>query len=101
MPTQPAGSRISTGGSCPFAVLRAATAPAGGLRGTTGALLVLPRYRRNPDRNKSRPGIREAADRGRGRVLAAGKGQPLARTGQRGTGPERGPTMASRRPALP
>ena len=45
--------------------------------------------------------IREAAGRGRGRVLAAGEGKPLARTGQRGTGSERGSEMASRRVALP
>ncbi len=67
----------------------------------TGALLVLPRDRRSPDRNTPRPGIREAAGRGRGRVLAAGEGKPLARTGQRGTGSERGSKMASRRAALP
>ena len=48
-----------------------------------------------------RPRIREKAGRGRGRVLAAGEGKPLARTGQRGAGSERGPKLATRRAALP
>src|ERR1019366_2993671 len=97
----PPGSRISTGRSYPFPLPCAATASAGGLRSITGALLVLPRDRRNPGRDTPRQRIREAAGRGRGRVLAAGAGKPLARIGQRGTGSERGAKMASRRAALP
>ena len=101
MPAQPARSRIGAGGPYPFPVLRAAPASTGSLRSTAGALLVLPRDRRNPDRDSSRQGIRQAAGRGGDRVLAAGEGKPLARTGRRGTGAERGPAMAARRPALP
>src|ERR1019366_1041487 len=89
MPAEPPGSRISTGRSYPFPLPCAATASTGGLRSRTGALLVLPRDRRNPDRNTPRQRIREEAGRGRGRVLAAGAGKPLARTGQRGTGAAR------------
>src|SRR5208282_4254578 len=101
MPAQPPGSGISTARSYPCPVPCAATASTGGLRSRTGTLLVLPRERRNPGRNTPRQRIREEAGRGRGRVLAAGKGKPLARIGQRGTGSERGSKMASRRAALP
>src|SRR5271166_4064737 len=59
--------------------------------GTDGVLVeISPRQR-----------IREEAGRGRGRVLAAGEGKPLARISQRGAGSERGSKMASRRAALP
>ena len=101
MPAQPARSRISTARSDPFPVLRAVTASTGGLPSRTGPLLVLPRKRRNPDRNPPRPGIRQAAGRGRGRLLAAGEGRPLARTGQRRTGFECRSKMASHRASLP
>src|SRR5208283_2937195 len=95
------GSRVSTGWSYPYPVPCAATASTGGFRSRTGALLVLPRDRRIPRRNTSRQRIRGKAGRGRGRVLAAGEGKPLARIGQRGTGPERGSKLASGRDALP
>src|SRR5208282_1940889 len=95
------GSRISTARSCSVPVLCAITAPAGGLRSRTGALLVLPRDERNPDRNTPRPGIHEEATTGRGLVLATGEGESLARTGQRGTGSERRSKMASYRASLP
>src|SRR5208282_1849260 len=101
MPAQPARSRISRARSYPFPVPRAAAASTGGLRSRTGALLVLPRDRRNPDRITPRPGIREEAGKGRGRVLAAGEGKPLARTGQRGAGSERRSKVAARCIALP
>ena len=101
MPAQPARSRISPARSYPFPVLCAAAASTGGLRSRTGALLVVPRDRRNPGRNTPRPRIREETGRGGGRVLAAGEGKPLARTGQRGTGSERRSKLASRRAALP
>ena len=100
-PLSLAGSRISRAGSYPFPVPCAAAASTGGLRSRPGALLVLPRERRNPGRDTPRPGIREETGRGGGRVLAAGEGKPLARTGQRGTGPECGSKMASRRAPLP
>src|ERR1039457_494689 len=70
MPAEPPGSRISTGRSYPSPLPCAATASTGGLRSRTGALLVLPRDRRNPGRNTPRQGIREEAGRGRSRVLA-------------------------------
>src|SRR5271170_6358501 len=82
-------SRVSTPRSSPFPVLRTITAPTGGLRSRTGALLVVSRERRDSGRNTPRAGIREAAGRGRGRVLATGEGKPLARNGQRGTESER------------
>src|SRR5208282_365210 len=101
MPAQSARSRISRARPHPFPVPCAAAASTGGLRSRTGALLVLPRERRNPDRITPRPRIREETGRGRGRILAAGEGKPLARTGQRGAGSEYGSKMAPRRAPLP